>query len=308
VDNDGLTDVVAVGPANPGWAPRAEYVGGRFWHNLGGFRFAERTHAAGLEALEWTFRDWVRFFDQPVSDASLYARPGKLQTQPGMDRPQPLDGRPYFADAAFADFDNDGWIDLVVQDRHEGLNVPARAILFMNKGDGTFDVKPTTFSGLDGNGICFEAADLNHDGLVDLIFAADPDNSGIGTTADRYESKVYWNTGLHGARENHWLRLRFSGVTNAELIGARVEARNPGTGGLLGARWIHTNPSYKSSGPLEAHVGLGKHARVNVMIALPNGGQISYPDVQADGLLDVNLKSRTRARLSSRISNNTHLA
>jgi hypothetical protein len=56
VDNDGLLDVLAVGPATgfPGWAPRAEVVGGRFWRNLGGFRFEERTGAAGLEALTWT--------------------------------------------------------------------------------------------------------------------------------------------------------------------------------------------------------------------------------------------------------------
>ena len=30
-DNDGLLDVLAVGPASPGWAPRTEYVSGRFW-------------------------------------------------------------------------------------------------------------------------------------------------------------------------------------------------------------------------------------------------------------------------------------
>jgi hypothetical protein len=68
---------------------------------------------------------------------------------------------------------------------------PARAILFMNRGDGSFDLKPTTFSGLDGNGICGEAADLNNDGLLDLVFAADP---------RRYEDKVYWNTGRTGTR------------------------------------------------------------------------------------------------------------
>ena len=118
-------------------------------------------------------------------------------------------------------------MDLVVQDRHESPNLEARAILFMNRGDGTFELKPTTFSGLDGMGICGEAADLNNDGLLDLVFAADPDNSGPALSMARYESKVYWNTGLHGAQENHWLRLRFSGVKDAELIGARVECHAP---------------------------------------------------------------------------------
>jgi hypothetical protein len=110
-----------------------------------------------------------------------------------------------------------------VLDRHESPNLDARALLFMNRGDGTFEPKPTTFSGLDSVGISGEAADLNNDGLLDLVVASDPDNSGVALSMARYESKVYWNTGLHGANENHWLRLRFSGVKDADLIGARVE-------------------------------------------------------------------------------------
>lgn len=313
VDNDGLMDVLAVGPASPGWAPRAEYIGGRFWRNLGGFRFEERTRAAGLESLEWTFRDWVKFFDMAIDEASLRLRPGKLQTQPGMDRPHPLDNRPYFADAAFADFNNDGWIDVVVQDRHEGIAVPSRAILFMNKGDGTFEPKPTTFSGLDGNGICIEAADLDNDGLVDLVMAADPDNSGVATTPDRYESKVYWNTGLHGAKDNHWLRLRFSGITDAQLIGAWVEvfavdrsrlgdeadgAAADGNRLLtstatrrLGCRAIASNHSYKSGGALEAHFGLGKQREADVRVTLPSGKTATFAGVNGDQFLDLNLKT-----------------
>jgi catechol 2,3-dioxygenase-like lactoylglutathione lyase family enzyme len=272
-DNDGLLDVLAVGPATayPGWAPRAEYVSGRFWRNLGGFRFEERTDAAGLSALNWDYRDWFRFFDAPAPPTRAGER------------------RPYFADAVFGDFDNDGWLDVVVLDRHESPNLETRAMLFMNRGDGTFEPKPTAFSGLDSGGICGEAADLNNDGLLDLVFAADPDNSGLALSMAQYESKVYWNTGLHGGRENRWLRLRFSGLSDAELIGARVTILEPGSGKLLATRAIAANHSYKSGGALEAHFGLGKRKAVDVNITLPKGTIMKYEGIKADQFIDLNL-------------------
>jgi len=280
VDNDGLLDVLAVGPASPGWAPRAEYVSGRFWRNKGGFQFQDATDAAGLSALNWLYRDWFRFFDAPP--------PGRAGA-----RVNPMERRPYFADAVFGDFDNDGWQDLVVLDRHESPNLETRALLFMNRGDGTFEPKPTTFSGLDGMGICGETADLNNDGLLDLIFAADPDNTGVAASMDRYESKVYWNTGEHGARENHWLRLRFSGVKDADLIGARVETHDPQNGKLLGLREIFSNHSYKSGCPLEAHFGLGKQDRVNVTVMSPGGTKTEFDNLAANQFIDLDLRRRS---------------
>jgi hypothetical protein len=222
------------------------------------------------------YRDWFKFFDAPLPPG----RPGA--------RIAPGDGRPYFAAIMFGDFDNDGWVDLVVQDRSERQGEPARAILFMNRGDGTFEVKPTTFSGLDGNGICGVAADLNNDGLLDLVFAADPDNTGVVLSMDRYESKVYWNTGLHGGKDNHWLRLRFSGVKDAELIGAKVELL---AAGKRQFRWIHANHSYKSGGALEAHFGLGKQSAADLKVTLPSGKTVSFAGVKGDQFLDLNLKT-----------------
>jgi hypothetical protein len=276
VDNDGLPDVLAIGPASPGWAPRTEYVSGRFWRNKGNFQFQEATDAAGLSALNWVYRDWFKFFDAPLPPG----RPGA--------RIAPGDGRPYFAAIIFGDFDNDGWVDLVVQDRSERQGEPVRAILFMNRGDGTFEVKPTTFSGLDSHGICGVAADLNNDGLLDLVFAADPDNSGVVFSMDRYESKVYWNTGARGARSNHWLRLRFSGTKDAELIGARVELT---AAGKKQYRWIHPDHFYKSGCALEAHFGLAKQTKADVKVTLLNGKTATFSSVMADQFLDLNLKT-----------------
>jgi hypothetical protein len=213
-----------------------------------------------------------------------------------------MDGRPYFADAVFGDFDNDGWVDVVVQDRSERAGEPARAMLFMNKGDGTFELKPTTFSGLDGNGICGEAADLDNDGLPDLVFAADPDNTGLATDLRRYEDKVYWNTGCHGGKENHWLRLQFSGVSDAELICARVLLYGAGRAGEpdakpLGMRAISANQSYKSGSPLEAHIGIGKRDKVDVRVVLPGGKAEIFAALAADRFLTMNLKDNSAAEV-----------
>jgi len=105
----------------------------------------------------------------------------------------------------------------------------------------------------------------------------------------RYESKVYWNTGLHGARENHWLRLRFSGVKDADLIGARVELLEPSTKKLLAMRIIAANHSYKSGGTLEAHFGLGKHKRVDITVTLLDRRKPKFKDVEVDLFLEMSL-------------------
>ncbi|MCX7013163.1 MAG: CRTAC1 family protein [Candidatus Sumerlaeota bacterium] len=301
VDNDGLLDVLAVGPDSPYWAPRAEDVSGRFWHNLGSFKFQEATAKSGLDAINWNYGGWLKFFDCPVPNLGRTRALGQPSVaQPGVIMSaDPTVNRPYYSDAVFGDFNNDGWQDVVVLDRHEMVALQTRAMLFMNRGsagltaggDGTFEPEPTTFSGLDSSGIAAEAADLNNDGLLDLIIAADPDNSGVARNMERYESKVYWNTGEHGARMNHWLRLRFSGVKDSELIGARVEAQEPGSGRLLGLRVIFPQDSYKSGCPMEAHFGLGTQDRVDIMVALLDGKTAAFSNVKADQFCDLNLDS-----------------
>jgi hypothetical protein len=283
VDNDGLQDVLAIGPSDPGFAPRAEDVGGRFWHNLGHFQFREATSAVGLNALNWTYRQWYRFFDVAIPPAAENWKPRRLPSQPGLKQGNPLDHRFYFSNAIFGDFDNDGWLDLVVLDRHESPSLPVyRAALFMNRGDGTFQLKPTTFSGLDSTGISGEAADLNNDGLLDIVIACDPDNSGggrAGVGPERYHDKVYVNAGAHGALANHWLRLRFSGVKDPDLIGARVELS---ADGKKQYRWIHSNHSYKSGGALDVHFGLGKATMADVTVTLLSGKRKVFAGITAD--------------------------
>ena len=159
----------------------------RFWYNRGNYRFDEASQASGLTVLNHSYREWFDFFENDANPSAV--GPSRLNQPPG------------YADAVFADFNNDGWVDLVVVDRMEHDALQTRSFLMMNRGDGTFEAKPTTFSGLDATGLSAEAVDLDNDGLLDLIIGSDPDNSGETTDIRRYESIVYRNTGLHGARE-----------------------------------------------------------------------------------------------------------
>jgi len=303
VDNNGLFDIVTVDASDPTFTPKTLDAGGRFWRNEGGFEFTESTRDSGLGSLDDSYGDWYAFFDNPVPAAATVEIPPTpfLAAQPGLEPIRPIDLRPYHADVVFADFDNDTWMDFVVLDRRESSLLETRAVFYHNQGEGVFKPLPTTVSGLDGTGIAGEAADLNNDGRVDLIISGDPDNSNdnenLFASADRYVDKVYLNTGSIGL-DNHWLRLRFSGISHARLIGTRIEVFDIQTGQRLGTRGIYTHHAYKTGSPLQAHFGLGPHERVDLRATLPSGEVIDKQAVAVNQFLDFNLAEGTLTEIS----------
>lgn len=224
-----------------------------------------------------------------------------------------LDFKIYGGNAVFADFNNDGWLDVHVANRKWSYPQSIfRNALYLNKGDGTFRLLKSDESGIFDNCLFAEAADLDDDGLLDLVYARDPANNSpiIIDDAAREEWKklrsqrklppgldhslILRNRGQFGGKEHHWLRLRFTGVTHGELAGARVEIHEPGDNGmakgkLLGSRVVFSSHHHKAGTPMEVHFGLAKRPSVEVTVTLPGGKTKSFTNVAANKVHELNL-------------------
>ena len=82
----------------------------RFWHNRGNYEFAVGSRVANLDVLNDSYNDWFRFFDANVDSRALSEAARRTQRIAGsVIGPNRLDQPPRYADAVFADFNNDGW-------------------------------------------------------------------------------------------------------------------------------------------------------------------------------------------------------
>jgi hypothetical protein len=172
---------------------------------------------------------------------------------------------------AWADYDNDGYLDLFV------ANGPPSGpgqndFLYHNNGDGTF-TKIASGSLVNdaaiGDGCAW--GDYNNDGFLDLMVS----------NLNGQNNLLYENNG----NSNAWIAVRCLGrVSNGAAIGARVEleAVIDGRRQLL-IREISGGSGYGSQNSLIAHFGLGNAPRIETLrIRWPSGIQqeFSQPDLR----------------------------
>ena len=157
--------------------------------------------------------------------------------------------------ATFMDYDNDGWLDLVVVGTPSGGGPSASGVLiFRNDGTGKFVAAPGVIPDVvrAAGGRAITAVDIDDDGDEDLVFL---DAAGAPRLLrnDRGNSNLAMKVELKGLGSG-------SGKNNAFGIGARVELR---AGELYQTR--------VATGRM-THFGLGSHLKADVLrIEWPNG-------------------------------------
>ncbi len=204
-DGDGWLDVICIDggsldPAKP--APPRH----RLYRNLGGWKFADVTEKAGFVCpdgygMGCTVGDfdgdgWPDIYVTQLGGNHLFRNNGD-GTFSDVTARAGVAVNSWSTSAAFVDYDGDGHLDLMVvnyvrwspsvemecsgsggrRDYCSPLNyhAPAPAVLFHNRGDGTFE-DVTTAAGLSkayGNGLGIATGDFDHDGRVDLYVAND---------------------------------------------------------------------------------------------------------------------------------------
>ena len=184
----------------------------------------------------------------------------------------------------FFDFDNDGWLDLLVlngstfEDKSDTTKlVPEKPFLLWSKGeDGFFDLAASGVAGSalqtarNARGAAY--ADYDRDGDLDMI-----------VTTNHGRAVLLRND---GGNRNHWLCVHLIGTrSNRQGIGARLLLE---AGGKRYLRQYGVQGSYLSSSIPEAWFGLGQIKQIDSLtIAWPSGSRQVFRDLPIDRTLAI---------------------
>jgi hypothetical protein len=180
---------------------------------------------------------------------------------------------------AFADFDNDGWLDLIAVGGHVYPQVDALAtgaryrepgLFHLNERDGTFcDASGMTGPALSEARVSrgLAVGDLFNDGNLDVVIET-LDGSAV----------VLKNAGVSGS---HWVSFELAGVvSNRMALNARVHIV---AGGVTQTEEIHSGGSYLSQNDTRVHFGLGTASNIDsVEIIWPSGKIEKLSNLAAD--------------------------
>ncbi len=184
----------------------------------------------------------------------------------------------------FFDYDNDGWLDLVVVNGHVypqmaavsmGASAPyrQRKLFYRNRRDGTFEeigeslgpgfTEPRVSRGLG-------LGDLDNDGRLDLVI------NGLDGLPQILHNQL--------PSPGHWLMVKLEGAGKlTDAIGAVITVRS---GKQSQTRLVRSGTAYLSQEDMRQHFGLGDAAKVDVVeVRWPDGTTTRKENVAADKIL-----------------------
>ena len=192
---------------------------------------------------------------------------------------------PYVAfGGKWLDYDNDGWLDLIIANGHVQDNIAAidreasyreptqlfrndhgRLLVNMSARAGEALTRP-----LVGRGLA--VGDFDNDGRLDALVV---DSEGAPLLLHNQSAPV-----------GHWLSLKLVGSqSNRDGIGASVTVAS---GGVTQTRLCHTDGSYLSASDMRVFVGLGKSALAErITVRWPSGQTDILRSVRADRTLTI---------------------
>jgi len=185
---------------------------------------------------------------------------------------------------AFADFDNDGWLDLIAVSGHvypqvnslpSGGGYREPKLFHLNQTDGTFcDASALAGPALQERRVSrgLAVGDLFNDGNVDVV-VGDLDGSPM----------ILKN---HGVPSRHWVSFDLAGTkSNRMAIGARVQVV---AGGMTQTDEVHSGGSYLSQNDTRLHFGLGSAKKIDrVEIRWPSGAVETLDGLDANQFYSV---------------------
>lgn len=222
--------------------------------------------------------------------------------------------------SAWGDYDNDGFVDLVVLNFGVGPS-----FLYRNNRNGTFTKVASGPGQTTDDALGCAWADVDNDGDLDLFVASFGPNSslyvnnGNGTFTRRvalYVTREYnpsvavafgdydrdgdadlfigrylqLNNGLYvnEGNTNNYITVRLRGtLSNASGIGAKVQIQTvQGDRELTQVREISGGNGI-NQGPLEAHFGMGKAASANLSVRWPSGAVQTWTNISANQTITI---------------------
>lgn len=168
----------------------------------------------------------------------------------------------------FDDFDNDGFLDILVT----GTN----SRLFRNNGNKTFTLVTGLFN--SNNMESFAVGDLNHDGFLDLYAGY----AQLYTTPTTIDDVIWMNNG----NNNNFIGFRLTGtVSNKDAIGTKIKIYGPWG---IQVREVRAGESYGTCNSQKLHFGIGQSTTVDsARIIFPSGTSLKLTNLAANRYIHI---------------------